>query len=107
MCNLYTVRKSRDEVAAHFSVKPSDIPLSNAPETVAPGSPGLVIRVENGVRVMQTMVWGFPLRLKFMAPDSKPKTGQQHRRSSKADVERSDEKAGMALPYPGHWLRRT
>lgn len=38
MCNLYTVRKSAAEVAAHFGV--SDPTQSNAPEEVYPGYPG-------------------------------------------------------------------
>jgi putative SOS response-associated peptidase YedK len=71
MCNLYTVRKSADEVAAHFGVRN---PLrSNAPDEVYPGTPGMVVREAEGERVMQSMTWGFPLRLKFMKPDSKPR----------------------------------
>ena len=71
MCNLYTVRKSAAEVAAHFGV--ADPVQSNAPEETYPGYPGLVIREANGARLMQSMVWGFPLRLKGMKPESKPK----------------------------------
>jgi putative SOS response-associated peptidase YedK len=71
MCNLYTARKSAAEVAAHFGVKS---PLaSNAPDEVYPGTPGMVVREADGARVMQSMVWGFPLRLKGMAPTAKPK----------------------------------
>jgi len=73
MCNLYTVRKSVDEVAAHFGVR---VPIrSNAPEEIYPGQPGLVVREQEGVREMQSMVWGFPLRLKTMAPTAKPRKG--------------------------------
>ncbi|UVO50132.1 SOS response-associated peptidase family protein [Sphingomonas sp. SUN019] len=72
MCNLYTVRKSAAEVAAHFGVSAPDQQF-NAPEESYPGSPGLVIREQDGVRVLQSMTWGFPLRLKGMKPDSKPK----------------------------------
>lgn len=71
MCNLYTVRKSAAEVAAHFGV--ADPTQSNAPEEVYPGYPGVVMREEAGVRLMQSMVWGFPLRLKGMKPEAKPK----------------------------------
>jgi putative SOS response-associated peptidase YedK len=71
MCNLYTVRKSAAEVAAHFGVKTPA--LSNAPEEILPGYPGLVVREAEGERVMQSMVWGFPLRLKGMKPEFKPK----------------------------------
>ena len=71
MCNLYTVRKSAAEVAAHFGV--SDPTQSNSPEEVHPGYPGMVVREAEGARVMQSMVWGFPLRLKGMKPEAKPK----------------------------------
>ncbi|PZU05704.1 MAG: DUF159 family protein [Sphingobium sp.] len=71
MCNLYTVRKSAAEVAAHFGV--ADPTQSNAPEEVYPGYPGVVMREEGGVRTIQSMVWGFPLRLKGMKPEAKPK----------------------------------
>ena len=71
MCNLYTVRKSAAEVAAHFGV---DAPVqSNAGEEVYPGYPGMVIRETEGRRIMQSMTWGFPLRLKTMSPAAKPK----------------------------------
>lgn len=71
MCNLYTVRKSAAEVAAHFGV---DNPVqSNAGEEVYPGCPGVVVRESEGRPIMQSMVWGFPLRLKTMSPTAKPK----------------------------------
>ncbi|PXA86591.1 DUF159 family protein [Nostoc sp. 3335mG] len=71
MCNLYTERLGPDAVAAHFNVRN---PLrSNASGEVYPGAPGMVVREEAGERVMQSMVWGFPLRLKTMAPTAKPK----------------------------------
>lgn len=71
MCNLYTVRQTAAEVAAHFGV--SNPLQTNAPQEVYPGTPGMVVREEGGARLMQSMVWGFPLRLKYMKPDSKPK----------------------------------
>lgn len=71
MCNLYTVRKSAAEVAAHFGV--SDPTQTNAPEEVYPGYPGMVVREDAGVRVLQSMAWGFLLRLKGMSPTAKPK----------------------------------
>lgn len=58
MCNLYTVRKSAAEVAAHFGV--ADPTQSNAGEEVYPGYPGMVVREEAGARVMQSMAWGSP-----------------------------------------------
>ncbi|MFC5757876.1 SOS response-associated peptidase [Rhizobium sp. GCM10022189] len=71
MCNLYTVRKSAAEVAAYFHV-PNPI-QSNAGPEVYPGTPGTVIVENDGVREMRSMTWGFPLRLKDMKPDAKPK----------------------------------
>ncbi len=71
MCNLYAVRKSAAEVAAYF--RAANPVLSNAGEEIYPGAPGLVVREHEGVRVMQSMVWGFPLRLKTMEPEAKPK----------------------------------
>lgn len=71
MCNLYQLRKSAAEVAAHFG---ADNPVQyNAGEEVYPGYPGMVVREEAGARVLQSMVWGFPLRLKGMSPTAKPK----------------------------------
>jgi len=45
----------------------------NLPEETLPGYPGMVIREADGERVLESMVWGFPLRLKAMKPDSKPR----------------------------------
>lgn len=72
MCNLYTVRKSAAEVAAHFGVS-APITQFNVPEDVYPGYPGMVVREQDGERHLQSMVWGWPLRLKGMKPESKPK----------------------------------
>lgn len=71
MCNLSTVRKSAAEVAAHFGV--ANPIQTNATGESYPGTPGLVVREEDGARVMQSMTWGFPLRLKGSKPESKPK----------------------------------
>jgi putative SOS response-associated peptidase YedK len=71
MCNLYTVRKSAAEVAAHFGVTTPN--QFNSAAEVVPGYPGMVVREEDGRRVLQSMTWGFPLRLKTMKPTSKPK----------------------------------
>jgi putative SOS response-associated peptidase YedK len=72
MCNLYTVRKSAEEVAAHFGVKPPSTQF-NTPEETLPGYPGFVVREDKGERILQSMVWGWPLRLQSMKPESKPK----------------------------------
>src|SRR5258708_33486619 len=64
MCNLTTVRKSAAEVARHFGVRtPPDVAL-NVPEETLPDYPRMVIREADGERVLESMVWGFPLRLK-------------------------------------------
>lgn len=72
MCNLYTVRKTAAEVAAHFGVSAPDVAF-NAPDEVYPGYPGMVVREAQGTRVLETMSWGWPLRLKGMKPEAKPK----------------------------------
>ena len=71
MCNLYTKRLSAADVAAHFGVE--NPVASNAGEEVYPGTPGIVVREHDGARMMQSMTWGFPLRLKGMSPTAKPK----------------------------------
>lgn len=71
MCNLYTIRKSAAEVAAHFRV--GELAFSNAAEEIYPGAPGMVVREDEGARVIQSMTWGWPLRLKTMAAASKPR----------------------------------
>ena len=72
MCNLYTVRSSIADVAAFFG---ATVPAAsfNTPEESYPGSPGMVIREAEGERVVQSMTWGFPVRLKNMKPTSTPK----------------------------------
>lgn len=71
MCNLYRVRTSIAEVAALFEV--AEVVQTNAPEEVYPGTPGMVVREEAGIRRLQSMSWGFPLRLKSMSATAKPK----------------------------------
>ena len=73
MCNLYTTRKSAEEVAAHFRAQ---LPLrfNSAAGDVYPGGPGMVVREAEDGRVLQSMTWGFPLLTKDMkARGSKPK----------------------------------
>jgi putative SOS response-associated peptidase YedK len=72
MCNLYRMTKGVAEVARLFGA-PVPTLTSNTPEETYPGYPGLVVREENGTRSVQSMTWGFPLRLKTMAPTAKPK----------------------------------
>ena len=61
MCNLYRLRSSRAEIAAHF--RAAYDPLDDVTfdkDYAAPGKPGVVVRQEDGERVMSTMRWGFP-----------------------------------------------
>lgn len=69
MCNLYTTKASSAEVAALFRAQ---IPLNfNLAEgDVYPGGHGMVVREEDGRRILQSMTWGFPL------PQKSKKTGQ-------------------------------
>jgi putative SOS response-associated peptidase YedK len=72
MCNLYTTKASAAEIAAHFKARQPN--LFNAPPSeVYPGAPGLVVREDESGRILQSMTWGFPLRLKSMKPGTKPK----------------------------------
>lgn len=59
MCNLYQVRKPAAEIASLFS---ATTPASfNSAEETVPGWPGMVVREDNGSRIVQSMTWGFPL----------------------------------------------
>ena len=71
MCNLYTATASVAEVARTFDAQ---VPLPfNMAGDILPGRPGMVVREQDGGRILQSMVWGFPLRLKSMRPESRPK----------------------------------
>src|ERR1700761_4663283 len=58
MCNLYTVRKSPEEVAAHFGAE-IPRPIEMRHET-AKGGRGIVVRAQDGRRLLQEIGWGFP-----------------------------------------------
>ncbi|SEP41597.1 hypothetical protein SAMN02990966_05941 [Rhodospirillales bacterium URHD0017] len=73
MCNLYTVRKSRDEVARHFRARKPAVDV-NLPDDILPGTPGLVVREADGERVLQSMVWGFPMRFQGQGRSRNPST---------------------------------
>lgn len=71
MCNLYTNKSTVAEIADLFKAQaPHNF---NAPADVYPGYPGIVVRELENARVLQSMTWGFPVRLKGMKPTSKPK----------------------------------
>ncbi|WP_380879521.1 DUF159 family protein [Sphingomonas sp. DBB INV C78] len=76
MCNLTTARKSADEVAAYFRAK---VPGAfNVAAETYPGTPGMVVIENEGVRELRSMVWGFPLILKAMRENAE-KRGVQPR----------------------------
>ena len=59
MCNLYDVAMDWAEIADFFGVaKP---PPSNTASDIYPGYPSMVLHEVAGERVLQSMVWGFPL----------------------------------------------
>ena len=60
MCNLYRLKSSAAEVATLFDVA-RPITQFNAPEESYPGSPGLVVREQDGERNLQSMTWGFSI----------------------------------------------
>jgi putative SOS response-associated peptidase YedK len=58
MSNLYALRSSATEIAAHFGV--NDPPALALPAEIKPGESGIVVREGAGGRVMQSLRWGFP-----------------------------------------------
>ena len=67
MCNRYRMSEKEREVAAHFGVLvPPD--LSWPQPELFPKREGLVVRQENGTRILDRMAWGFPPPPKSRAP---------------------------------------
>jgi putative SOS response-associated peptidase YedK len=58
MSNLYSLRSSAADIAAHFGA--SDPPAPDLPAETKPGTPGIVVREGANGRVMQSLRWGFP-----------------------------------------------
>jgi putative SOS response-associated peptidase YedK len=72
MCNLITCNATSSEIASAFKARqPANINAGSA--DVYPGGPGMIVREQDGERIVQAATWGFPLRLKSMKPGSKPK----------------------------------
>jgi putative SOS response-associated peptidase YedK len=90
MCNLYTNKTTVQEMADLFRT-PANHGF-NAPADVYPGYPGVVVREQESTRVLQSMAWGFPVRLKGMKPTSKPKPVNNAR----------DDK--LLTPFWKHWF---
>lgn len=63
MCNLYTSKKSAAEISAHFKAEMPTL-FNVAEGDIYPGGPGMVVREQDGRRVLQAMTWGFPLAMK-------------------------------------------
>jgi putative SOS response-associated peptidase YedK len=63
MRDLYTSKVNAADVASYFS---ADVTANfNAGEgEVYPGGHGMVVREENGERILQSMTWGFPMAQK-------------------------------------------
>ncbi len=59
MCNLYTTKASAAEVATWFSAKVAS-DMNAGPGSVFPKTPGMVVRLAGGERIVQSMIWGFP-----------------------------------------------
>jgi len=67
MCNLYTMRLSRDEVAGlmrHYKLVGKEwaevVGGQNDATNIYPNYPAAVVVVRDGKRVVETMRWGFP-----------------------------------------------
>src|SRR5471030_2348646 len=72
MCNLYTVRKNAEDVAAHFGAEVPK-PIEMRPDT-AKGGRGIVVRAQNGRRLVQEVGWGFPRLTREMREKNQPAT---------------------------------
>jgi len=72
MCNLYTVRKSAEEVAAHFGAEVPK-PIEMKPDT-AKGGRGIVVRAHGARRLVQEVGWGFPRLTREMRENNQPPT---------------------------------
>lgn len=59
MCTLYNLKKSRDEVAAHFRARDGQH-RDLEKDYVATNRPGYVVREVEGARELEVMKWGFP-----------------------------------------------
>lgn len=60
---IYTERLSAAEVAAFFGVD-NPVETNAGGADVYPGEPGMVVREQDGARVVQSMTWGFPRPMK-------------------------------------------
>ena len=68
MCNLYTTRATPADIAAAFGAQMPTAFNAGAGE-VYPGGIGMIVREEQGERIVDAMTWGWPL------PQKSKKTG--------------------------------
>ncbi len=69
MCNLYRLGATRDEAVAYYRAgEDFRDQVTMEKDYVAPGKPGLVVREQDGARVVSTMKWGFPTRKERKRP---------------------------------------
>ena len=100
MCNLYTSKKSAAEIAAHFKAEMPTL-FNVAEGDIYPGGPGLVVREQDGRRILQAMTWGFPARIEEQEdrPADQAQAGQQYRRSFQLHVALRRAEARKSLPH--------
>jgi putative SOS response-associated peptidase YedK len=61
MCNLYSMRKPRDEVLGLFNIAHADVGAQYDLPAVFPDTIAPIIKLdENGARHLTMMRWGFP-----------------------------------------------
>jgi putative SOS response-associated peptidase YedK len=70
MCNLYTLRRTADEIAAYFGAEVPK-PIEVRADT-AKGGRGIVVRAHNGRRLVQEAGWGFPRLTREMREKNQP-----------------------------------
>lgn len=72
MSNLYSVRASAEEVAAHFGAAvPAALEIR---DEVTPGNTGVVVREGRGGRVLQALRWGFSYPQSHGRPGQPPRS---------------------------------
>ena len=63
MCNRYAMSANMAELATRYSVKlPEREDVTLPPPELFPDKPALVVREEDGARLLDTMSWGFPFQ---------------------------------------------
>lgn len=70
MSRLHAILTDVAAVAAHFGIAP--VSQAEFSDEIVEGNRGLVVRVSNGRRVLQTMQWGFPRMTREMRGMGEP-----------------------------------